>query len=306
MIIPTILAAVALQVPQRGDEATIDAQELVARCADAGGVLTLHSDLHVVGGAAQTEGCHIVLDFSRLVIERIQLSASGFFLIDGQPGGELRIERSTLAQSSKEGPINVLLRAHHVTLDSTVVDFDGSIHLETGMGDRGRMHVGSTIVRSGSEDVRVGASGNFEEGIVEVRSSILLAATDINITASLSLRRGTVDVEGTSLLAVGSIAIQTGDVGRTRARGNGLIQAGDTIAITSSGEGQTRVEENRIEGQNEVRISSGRYTNASRNIFLGSGEVLIEGILCESQENIPDVVCAPSRTTAEASSAEAK
>jgi len=90
-------------LPQRGDEATIDAQELVARCADAGGVLTLHTDLHVVGGAAQTEECHIVLDFSRLVIERIQLSATGFFLIDGQPGGELRIERSTLAQSSKEG-----------------------------------------------------------------------------------------------------------------------------------------------------------------------------------------------------------
>src|SRR6266851_3092707 len=167
------------------------------------------------------------------------------------------------------------------------------------------MYVGSTILRSASEDVKVGASGNFEEGNIQVRSSVLLAATDINITASLSLRRGTVDVEGTSLLAGGSIAIQTGDLGRTRARGNGLIQAGDTIAITSSGEGETRVAENRIQGQNEVRISSGRYTNASRNIFLGSGEVLIEGPLCESQENIPDVVCVPSRTTAEASSAEA-
>jgi len=306
MIIPTILAAVALQVPQRGDEATIDAQELVARCADAGGVLTLHTDLHVVGGAAQTEGCHIVLDFSRLVIDRIQLSASGFFLIDGQPGGELRIERSTLAQSSKEGPINVLLRAHHVTLDSTVVDFDGSIHLETGMGDRGVMHVGLTLLRSGSEDVKLGASGNFEEGIVQVRSSILLAATDINVTASLSLRRGTVDVEGTSLLAGGSIAIQTGDLGRTRARGNGVIRAGDTIAITSSGEGETRVAENRIQGENAVQITSGGYTNVSRNIFIGSGEVQIVGPRCESRENIPDVACAPSRTTTKASSAEAK
>lgn len=305
MITPTILATMALTALQLADEATIDAPELVARCADAGGVLTLRADLLVVGGAAQTEGCHIILDFCRLVLERIQLSASGFFLIDGQPGGELRIERSGLAQSSKDGPVNILLRAHHLAIDSTVVDFDGSIHLETGMGDRGVMYVGSTILRSGSEDVKVGASGNFEEGKAEVRSSILLAATDINITASLSLRRGTVDVEGTSLLAGGSIAIQTGDLGRTRARGNGLIQAGDTIAITSSGEGETRVAENRIQGQNEVRISSGRYTNASRNIFLGSGEVLIEGPLCESQENIPDVVCVPSRTTAEASSAEA-
>jgi len=306
MITPTILATMALTALQLADEATIDAPELVARCADAGGVLTLHADLLVVGGAAQTEGCHIILDFCRLVLERIQLSASGFFLIDGQPGGELRIERSTLAQSSKEGPINVLLRAHHVTLDSTVVDFDGSIHLETGMGDRGVMHVGSTILRSASEDVKVGASGNFEEGNILVRSSVLLAATDINISASLSLRRGTVDVEGTSLLAGGSIAIQTGDLGRTRARGNGLIQAGDTIAIASSGEGETRVAENRIQGENTVQISSGGHTNVSRNIFIGSGEVEIVGPRCEPQENIPDVACAPSRTATEASSAEAR
>ncbi len=299
MIVPTIyLAAVALPILRVWDAEKIDAPELVARCADAGGVLTLHSDLDVAGGAAETGACHIILDFSRLTIESVQLSASGFFLIDGQPGGELRIERSTLTQNSKEGlPVNILLRAHHVTVDSTVVNFEGSIHLETGMGDRGVMQVGSTILRSGSEDVKVGASGAFEEGSIEIGSSILLAATDINITASFSLRGGVVDVEGSSLLAGGSIRIQTGDAGQTRVRGNGVLRAVETITITSSSEGQTRVEENRIRGENEVRISSGGYTNASRNIFVGSGDVQVQGPVCESAENIPDVVCTPKCAT---------
>jgi len=296
MIIPTIhLAVVAISAVQVSDEELIDAAALVTRCADAGGVLTLHTDLHVVAGAAQTGACHIILDFSRLVMEGVQLSASGFFVIDGQPGGELRIERSTLAQSNPEGfPVNILLRAHHLTVDSTVVDFDGSIHLETGMGDRGVMHVESTILRSGSEDVKVGASGTFAEGVSEVRSSILLAATDINVTASFrqaGLRRGVVDLEGSSLLAGGSITIQTGDAGQTRVRGNGVLRAAENITITSSSEGQTRVEENRIRGENEVRISSGGFTNASLNIFLGSGDVTIQGPVCESQENIPEVTC---------------
>ncbi len=287
MIVPSIyLAALALPVLQVWDEEKIDAPELVARCADAGGLLTLHSDLHVAGGAAETGACHIILDFCRLTMESVQLSASGFFLIDGQPGGELRIERSTLTQNSNDSlPVNLLLRAHHVTVDSTVANFEGSIHLETGMGDRGVMQVGSTILRSGSEDIKVGASGPFEEGSIEIGSSILLAATDINITASFSLRGGVVDVEGSSLLAGGSIRIQTGDAGQTRVRGNRVLRAVENITITSSSEGQTRVEENRIRGENQVRIS--------RNIFVGSGDVQVQGPVCESAENIPDVVCTP-------------
>ena len=290
------LAVLMLSVePAVRAQETVDVQELVTRCADAGGVLTLHTDLRVEGGAAETGACRILLDFCRLFLVGVELSASDFFVVDGQPGGELQIDHSILSRSDEEGPaVDILLRAHHFNIESTVVDFDGSIHLETGMGDQGVVHVESVILRSRSKDLRVGASGNFDQGTNIVLSSTLLAATDINITASFNtpgLRGGYVSVQESSLIAGGSISLQTGDAGRTQVRGNGVLRATGPITLLSSEESRTIVDQNRIAGDDPVQISSGGLTSVSGNIFLRGSSVEIDGPLCVSSGNFPPVEC---------------
>ena len=290
------LAMLMLSVePAVWAQETIDVQELVMRCADAGGVLTLQTDLRVEGGTAQTGTCRILLDYCRLFLVGVQLSATDFFVIDGQPGGELQVDHSILSVGEQEEPaVDILLRAHHFSLESSVVDFDGSVHLETGMGDQGVVHVELVVLRSRSKDVRVGASGNFEQGVSVVMSSTLLAATDINITASFhdpGLRGGYVNVQGSSLIAAGSINVQTGDAGRTQVRGNGVLRANGLITLLSSNEGQTIIEQNRIVGDDQVQISSGGLTSASGNIFLPGSRVGIDGPQCVSYGNFPPVDC---------------
>src|SRR5262249_32858445 len=163
-----------------------------------------------------------------------------------------------------------------------------------GMGDQGVVHVESVILRSRSKDLRVGASGNFENGVNVVMSSTLLAATDINILASFrdpGLRGGYVNVQESSLIAGGTITVQTGDAGRTQVRGNGVLRAGALIALLSSDEGRTAVEQNRILGDDEVRISSGGVTSASGNVFLRGSGVEIDGPQCISSGNFPPIEC---------------
>ncbi len=281
---------------------SIDAEEFAKRCAQAQGHLLIDADLLVEGGVAEIAECRVTLGAVRLDFRGVEFAASGFFMIDGQPDSEIRVERSLLAQSpAVTEPVNILLRAHRLGLRATILDFVGTVHLETGAADRGQLHVESSVLRSSTGDIHLGSSGGGHQGSTVVRDCELIAGMDgISIQASASAPQGAgrIDVEESYLESPGTIVIQTGEDGLTSVHHNrgplerGLrgIHAG-SLSILSGKAGETTVNENRIIAEDEATISSGGQTRVNGNNFVGSGDITIEGPSCEARCNFPEAEC---------------
>ena len=250
---------------------SIDAVEFAKRCAQAQGHLSIDADLVVEGGVAEIAECRVALAAVRLDFRGVEFAASGFFMIDGQPDGEIRVERSRLIQSPVvREPVNILLRAHHLGLRTTVLDFLGTVHLETGAADRGQLQVESSVLRSSTGDIHLGSSGRGLHGSTVVKDCELFAATD-----------------GISILAS---AIAPHGAGRIQVE-ESYLQSPGTIVIQTSEDGRTTVNENRIIAEEEATISSGGRTRVNRNNFVGSGDITINGPSCEARGNVPEVEC---------------
>lgn len=295
-------AAVLAPLCARGAE-SIDAEEFAKRCAQAQGHLAIDADLLVEGGSAEIAECRIQLGAARIDFRDVEFAAIGFLMIDGQADGEIRVERSLIIQSpSLTKPVNILLRAHHLRLDATTLDFVGTVHLETGAADRGQLHVESSLLRARAGDIHIGSSGRGRDGSSVMRHCELVAGFDgISILASAMAPRGAgrIRVEQSCLESPGPIVIQTGEEGRTRVHRNrcvserGLtgIHAGTTVNIFSGKAGETTVDENRIVAEEEAAMSSEGRTRVRENNFVGSGGITIEGPSCEARRNVPDVTC---------------
>jgi hypothetical protein len=293
----------------RADE-LLSAEEFAARCAEANGNLALDQNVRVEGGSAELVECQVTVGSFRLEIVRARLLSIGFLRALGESGGEIRVEHSTLAQSEQAtGPVNILLRAHRVRIETTTLDFSGTVHLETGRDDRGSVHVLNSTLRSGAADIHIGSSGRGREGHTTIEDSRLFAQLDISVLGS-SLEaggRGEVTVEDSVLDSSGTITLETGDEGRTEVRGNDRsrerdetderdeiwrgIHAASTVSIVSGRAGETIAHDNRIVGQEGARILSGGRARVEDNDFTGSGGVLIQGPRCKASENVPPVEC---------------
>src|SRR5262249_54721432 len=156
------------------------------------GHLSIDADLVIEGGVAEIAECRVTLAAVRLDFRGVEFAASGFFMIDGQPEGEIRVERSLLTQSpAVREPVNILLRAHHLCLRASILDFLGTVHLETGAADRGHLLVESSVLRSSTGDVHLGSSGRGQYGSTVVKDCELFAAVDgISILASALAPQG--------------------------------------------------------------------------------------------------------------------
>lgn len=303
-----LVLAILFTTPTVLANESITAEDFAARCADAGGNLTLTENLRVDGGTAELGECQVRIGAFRLEIQQAQFSATGPFTIDGQLGGELRIEHSQFFQSAQtEGLVNMTLLAHRLRVEDTTLDFSGHVILRSGPLDRGEVLVEAVKFRSRSRSavLHIGASGRTgHEGRITVRESELVAEGNISIAASLQALhgRGRVYLEGNAILARGTLALQTGEEGRIEVHENNRtaegeepfrgIYAAGTLMITSGMGGRTAVDENRILAKEGAQIRSGGRTRVRENNFFGSGEVLIEGPRCQARDNLPEVSCA--------------
>lgn len=287
----------------RADE-SLSAEEFAARCEYANGSLTLDQNMRVDGGSAELGECQVTIGSFRLEIEHARLSSTGSLRAFGESGGEIRVENSTLAQSEQAlGPVNILLRAHRVRIEATTLDFSGTVHLETGPDNHGRVYVLDSTLQSVAADIRVGSSGRGHEGLTRIEDSWLSAQVDISVLASSLVTggRGEVSVEDCVFDSSGTITLETGDAGRTEVRGSARsrqgedmgsrIHAATTVTIVSGTEGQSIVHGNRIVGEEEAHILSGGRTRVQGNDFIGSGSLLIEGPRCEARDNNPPAEC---------------
>ncbi len=281
----------------------INAEQFAERCSKAQGHLAIVTDLHVEGGATEIAECRVTLGAARLDIRDAEFAATGFFMIEGQPNGDLRVERSVLIQSAAVNePVNVLLRAHQLRLHATTIDFLGTVHLETGAADRGELQVEGSLLRSLGGDIHIGSSGRGREGNTVVKHSELIASADgISILASAQAPHGAgrIHVEENSIVSAGTIAIQTGEDGRTKVsrnsrvseQGSTGIHAGTTLSIVSGEAGETTVDQNRIVADEDATILSGGRTRALQNDFVGIGDITIAGPRCVARRNLPEVAC---------------
>ncbi len=277
---------------------SITAEAFAARCADAGGTLTLTENLQVVGGSAELGACHVDLGPFRLEMQQVCFSSIGSLFIDGGlGGGELRIEHSQFSQSEgAEQPVNIDLIAFRLRVRDTTLDFFGHVILRGGDLDRSDVLVEEGRFRTRSATVlHIGASGRTShQGRITVRDSELISEGEISIQASFppSRGQGRVLIEGSTLVARGTILLRTGEEGRTEIRGNRQgIQSDGTVTITSETGGRVEVDENRILATDGTEIRSGGRTRVTENNFSAGGPVLIQGHHCRARDNIPDVRC---------------
>ena len=308
LIMGGLLATLAFFVvqPLLADEA-IRASEFAARCAAAGGNLTLDRNLRVEGGVAEMGACTIALRSSRLFIRHAELSFTEDFTVRGEGRSEIHINQGSLYQSDRvDGAVNIRLQANMVQIQDSQLSFSGDVRLlaDGDRLDRGMAWVEASELYSLGGEILITASRNASEGKISIEGSKLFAETDISLLAGDRENglKGHIEVTDNAIVAWHRINFITGKCSYIGVQENNSrtleldqvftgIYAMATLTIACGDESETEVFDNRILAQEAASISTGEHTSVQRNNFQGSGPIMVRGPRCETRQNTPEITC---------------